>query len=166
MQAQIRPQVPNEEVSMNVLAAIVAGVAGTAVFSAIAAAAPSMGMARMAIWEILGSMFNKEGNKALGWVAHFMMGAIFAIVYAALWSAGLGSASLGSGALFGALHWLAAGLAMGMVPMLHAGVRAGTVQAPGAYMLGSGGALAFMGGLVGHVAYGIIVGVVYGGLAG
>jgi hypothetical protein len=37
-----------------------------------------MGMPKMAIWEMLGSMFDKDGNNTLGWVAHFMMGVIFA----------------------------------------------------------------------------------------
>ena len=50
--------------------------------------------------------------------------------------------------------------------MMHAGMRAGTVQAPGVYMLSGGGLMSFMGGLVGHVVYGIVVALVYGALAG
>lgn len=65
---------------MNIIAALVAGLVGTAVISLIMAVAPRMGMPRMAIWEMLGSMFNPQGNNALGWVAHFMMGVVFAIV--------------------------------------------------------------------------------------
>jgi hypothetical protein len=52
------------------------------------------------------------------------LGTISAIIYAALWSAGIGSANAGSGALFGIVHWLAVGLVMGIVPALHAGMRA------------------------------------------
>ena len=147
---------------MNIVGAIVAGVVGTAVFSMVIAMAPRMGMPRMAIWEMLGSMFDKDGNNALGWAAHFMMGVIFAIIYAALWSAGVGSASVGSGALFGVVHWLAVGLVMGAVPMMHAGIQAGTVKAPGVYMMSNGGMMAFMGGLIGHVVYGVVVALVYG----
>jgi hypothetical protein len=150
---------------MNVLGAIFAGVIGTAVFSMVMWLSPRMGMPRMAIWELLGSMFAKDGNRAFGWIAHFMMGTIFAIIYAALWSAGLGSANAASGALFGIVHWLAVGQAMGMVPMMHAGIRAGTVQAPGVYMVSGGGLMSFMGGLAGHVVYGVVVGLVYGALA-
>ena len=147
---------------MNIVGAIVAGVVGTLVFSMVMAMAPRMGMPKMAIWEMLGSMFDKDGNNALGWIIHFMMGAIFAIIYAALWSAGVGGANVGSGALFGVVHWLAAGLVMGGVPMLHAGIKAGTVQAPGVYMLSNGGMMAFVGGLIGHVIYGVVVALVYG----
>ena len=147
---------------MNIVGAVAAGIAGTAVFSMVAAIAPRMGIPKMAIWEMLGSMFSKDGNNTLGWAAHFMMGVIFAIVYAALWSAGLGSVSVGSGALFGAAHWLIAGLVMGGMPIMHAGIKAGTVQASGAYMLSSGGLMAFVGGLIGHVVYGVVVALVYG----
>lgn len=151
---------------MNVVAAVVAGLIGTTVMSLMMALSPRMGMPKMAIWEMLGSMFNPQGNNALGWVMHYMMGVIFALVYAALWSAGIGAASIGWGALFGVVHWLAAGLMMGGMPMMHAGIRSGAVDAPGVYMLASGGAKAFMGGTVGHVLYGIVVALVYAGLAG
>jgi len=146
---------------MNFVGAIVAGLVGTVAISMVMAMAPRMGMPRMAIWEMLGSMFNKDGNNALGWVAHFMMGTIFAIIYAALWSAGVGSVSAGSGVLFGAAHFLIVGLVMGGMPMLHAGIKAGTVQAPGVYMLNAG-IMGLMGGLIGHVIYGVVVALVYG----
>ena len=112
---------------MNIIGAIVAGVVGTVVISMIMAMAPRMGMPKMAIWEMLGTMFNKDGNNALGWVIHFMMGVIFAIIYAALWAAGIGSATLASGVIFGVVHFLVAGLMMGGMPMMHAGIKAGTV---------------------------------------
>lgn len=147
---------------MNIIGAIVAGLVGTVVMSMVIAMAPSMGMPKMAIWEMLGTMFSKEGNVGLGWAMHFMMGVIFAIIYAALWAAGIGSATWVSGVIFGAVHWLVAGLMMGGVPMMHAGVKAGTVKAPGVYMMSAGGMMAFVGGLIGHVIYGLVVALVYG----
>ena len=60
---------------------------------------------------------------ALGWVIHFMMGIIFAIIYAALWSSGIGSATVISGLIFGIVHWLVVGLMMGGMPMMHAGIK-------------------------------------------
>jgi hypothetical protein len=146
---------------MNIIGAIVAGLAGTVVISMLMAMGPRIGMPKMAIWEMLGTMFSKEGNLALGWIMHFMMGVIFAIIYAALWAAGIGSATLLSGVVFGAVHFLIAGLMMGGMPMLHAGIKAGTVKAPGVLMLNSG-AMGFMGGLVGHAVYGLVVALVYG----
>ena len=130
---------------MNIIGAIVAGLVGTVAMSMVIAMAPTMGMPKMAIWEMLGTMFSKERNVGLGWVMHFMMGVVFAVIYAALWSAGIGSAT-----------WV------GGVPMMHAGVKAGTVKAPGVYMTSAGGMMAFVGGLIGHVIYGLVVALVYG----
>lgn len=146
---------------MNIIGAIVAGLAGTAAISLLMAMGPRMGMPKMAIWEMLGTMFSKEGNVGLGWVMHFMMGAIFAIIYALLWAAGIGSATLVSGVVFGAVHFLIVGLMMGGMPMMHAGIKAGTTQAPGVLMLNSG-LMGFMGGLIGHAVYGLVVALVYG----
>jgi hypothetical protein len=146
---------------MNIIGAVVAGLVGTAAISMLMAMGPRMGMPKMAIWEMLGTMFSKQGNLALGWIVHFMMGVIFAIIYAALWAAGIGSATLVSGVVFGAVHFLIAGLMMGGMPMLHAGIRAGTVQAPGVLMLNSG-IMGLTGGLIGHAVYGLVVALVYG----
>jgi len=146
---------------MNIIGAIVAGLAGTVVISMLMAMAPKMGMPKMAIWEMLGTMFSKQGNPALGWIVHFMMGVIFAIIYAALWAAGIGSATLLSGVVFGVAHFLIAGLMMGGMPIMHAGIKAGTVKAPGVLMLNSG-VMGLMGGLIGHAVYGLVVALVYG----
>ncbi len=146
---------------MNILGAIVAGLVGTVVISMIMMMAPKMGMPKMAIWEMLGSMFSAEGNVGMGWVMHFMAGVVFAIIYAVLWTAGLGSAGVVGGAVFGIAHWLVVGLMMGGMPMMHAGIKAGSVQAPGIYMLNRGGMMSFMGGLMGHVVYGIVVALIY-----
>lgn len=151
---------------MNIIGAIVAGLAGTAVMSMIMAVAPRMGMPKMAIWELMGSMFDPQGNRTLGWVAHLMMGVIFAVLYAGLWSVGVGSPSLAGGALFGLAHWLIVGLMMGGVPLMHAGIGAGRVIAPGFYMVNTGGLLATMGGAVGHIVYGIVVALVYSAAIG
>jgi hypothetical protein len=147
---------------MNVLGAIVAGLVGTIVISMVMAMAPRMGMPKMDMVGTLGSMLSKDGNRTLGWIIHLMMGSIFAIIYAALWSIGIGAVNVVTGALFGIVHWLIAGLVMGGMPMMHAGIKAGTVKAPGVYMLSNGGAMAFMGGLIGHVIYGVVVALVYG----
>jgi len=54
------------------------------------------------------------------------------------------------------------GVMMGAIPMLHAGIKAGSVSTPGVFMLNSGGMMAFMGGLIGHVIFGVVVALVYG----
>lgn len=53
-----------------------------------------------------------------------------------------------------------------MMPVMHAGMRSGEVAAPGFYMLRAGGALSFIGGLMGHVIFGLVVALVYGLLTG
>lgn len=127
---------------MNIIGAIVAGLGGTIIISMVMMMAPKMGMPKMAIWEMLGTMFSPDGNVALGWMMHLMMG----IIYTALWAASLGSVSVVNGLVFGIVHWLAVGLMMGGMPMMHAGIKAGTVSAPGVFMLKNGGMMGFMGG--------------------
>jgi hypothetical protein len=146
---------------MNLIAAIIAGMAGTVVFTVVMLLAPRMGMPDMDIVGMLGTMFNKEGNRTLGWIMHFMMGIIFALIYAALWAAGIGAPTAVWGLIFGAVHWLVSGFMMGVVPMMHAGVKAGTVEAPGFYMWNTGGMMSFMGGLIGHMLFGLTVALVY-----
>lgn len=147
---------------MNIIGAIVAGLVGTIVISMVMMMAPKMGMPKMAIWEMLGAMFSPDGNVALGWAMHLMMGVVFGLVYAVLWTAGIGSVSLVSGLIFGIIHWLVVGLMMGGMPMMHAGIKAGSVSAPGVFMLHNGGMMGFMGGLIGHAIFGVVVALVYG----
>ncbi|HRQ42081.1 MAG TPA: hypothetical protein PLD25_29535 [Chloroflexota bacterium] len=147
---------------MNIFGAIVAGIVGTIIITMVMGIAPKMGMPKMDIVGMLGSMFSPNGNRTVGMVIHLMMGVIFAIIYALLWSIGLGTVGLLWGAIFGALHWLVAGAMMGGMPMMHAGIKAGTVEVPGVSMLHNGGMMAFMGGLMGHIIYGLVVALVYG----
>lgn len=146
---------------MNVFGAVIAGIGGTLLMSVIMAMAPVIGMPKMDIVGLLGTMFNKEGSRPVGWALHLMMGVIFALIYTGLWSSGIGSPDAWSGLAFGAGHWLVAGLMMGGVPMLHNGVRSGNITAPGVYMINSGGAMSFAGGLLGHLIYGLSVAFVY-----
>ena len=146
---------------MNILGAIVAGLAGTAVFSMVMLMAPKMGMPKMDIVGLLGSMLGKE-NRQLGWMMHAMLGVVFGLVYAFLWSKGIGSPTWHGGAIFGAGQWLIVGMIMGaMIPMMHAGIRSGEVKAPGFWMTNNGGMMAFAGGLFGHLVFGAVVALVY-----
>ncbi len=147
---------------MNILGAIIAGIVGTIVMTMVMVMAPKMGMPKMDIVGMLGSMFSAEGNRMMGLAMHVMMGIVFAIIYGVLWNAGIGSVSLLWGLIFGAGHWLISGAMMGGMSMMHAGVKAGTVNAPGVYMTNNGGMMAFMGGLVGHLIFGLVVALVYG----
>lgn len=147
---------------MSVLGAIIAGLVGTVIISMVMNMAPQIGMPKMDIVGMLGSMFSPEGNRTLGWAMHLMMGVMFAIIYALLWNAGLGTVGLLWRALFGAGHWIVAGAMMGGMSMMHAGVKAGAIEAPGVFMVNNGGVMAFMGGLIGHIIFGLVVALVYG----
>jgi hypothetical protein len=147
---------------MNILGAIAAGLVGTIVITMVMAMAPKMGMPKMDMVGMLGSMFSSESNRTLGMAIHLMMGVVFAIVYALLWNLGVGTVGLLWGAIFGAGHWLVAGAMMGGMPMMHAGIKAGAIEAPGIFMLNRGGMMAFMGGLIGHIIFGLVVALVYG----
>ncbi len=148
---------------MNILNAVIAGLVSTVVFTMILIMAPKMGMPKMDIVELLGSMFGKP-NRILGWMMHLMMGIVFALIYAFLWSNGIGAATWTSGLVFGAIHWLVVGVLMAMIPMMHAGIKSGAVKAPGMWMTNNGGVMAFMGGLVGHMIFGVVVALVYAAL--
>lgn len=148
---------------MNILSAVIAGVVASLVFSMILAVAPKMGMPKMDIVSLLGSMFGKP-NQALGWMMHLMMGIVFALIYVFLWSSGIGAATWLFGLIFGAVQWLVVGMIMGMIPMIHVGIKSGAVKAPGMWMTNNGGVMAFMGGLVGHMIFGIVIALVYAAL--
>src|SRR5918995_1354555 len=123
---------------MNILSAVVAGVIATLVFTMILVMAPKMGLPRMDIVSLLGTMFSAKSNLVLGWTMHLMMGVVFALVYAFIWSIGFGAATWGIGLIFGAIHWLIVGIIMGMIPMIHVGIKRGAIQAPGLWMTKNG----------------------------
>jgi len=65
------------------------------------------------------------------------------------------------GLVFGAVHWLIVDVIMAMISMIHVGIESGAVKAPGLRMTNNGGVIAFMGGLVSHIIYGVVVALVY-----
>jgi hypothetical protein len=148
---------------MNILSAAIAGMTASLVFSMILAMAPKMGMPKMDIVSLLGSMFGKP-NQALGWMMHLMMGVAFALIYAFLWSNEIGMATWLGGLVFGAVQWLMVGMVMGVIPMMHVGIKSRAVKAPGLWMTNSGGFTAFMGGLLGHMIFGAVIALVYAAL--
>lgn len=125
--------------------AVAGGIIGTAVMTAVGVwAAPLMGMPPMNPAEMLAGPMG--GSLALGWMAHFALGIILALIYAAVapWLPGPPS-------IRGALYGLAPFLMAQMVVMPMMGMP-----------LFSGSAAMAMGSLVGHLIYGAIVGAVYG----
>ena len=145
---------------MNIIAAIISGLAGTIAMTLLMSMAPMLGMPNMDIVGMLSTMFGKA-NRTPGWAFHLMMGSVFALIYAYLWSLGLGAPTLGSALVFGAVHWLVVGMGMAMMPVMHAGIKNGQMPAPGLWMTKQGGMLSFAGGLAGHLLYAVVVVLVY-----
>lgn len=132
---------------MNIKAdrAILGGIIGTAVMTVVGLwIAPLMGMPPMNPAEMLAGAMG--GNMVLGWIGHFAIGTILALIYAVVapWLPGPPTAR---GALYGIAPFLVAQIMV--MPMMGMPVFSGSV------------AMA-MGSLIGHLIYGGIVGAVYG----
>jgi uncharacterized membrane protein YagU involved in acid resistance len=129
--------------------AVVGGLVGTAVMTGLMLMAPVMGLPPMNIGAMLGSVMG--GSVVLGWMAHFVIGTVLAIVYAALFATRLPGPGFVRGALYGLAPWLVAQLVV--MPMMGAGVFSGSFAAA-------------FGSLMGHFVYGAVVGGIYGTSAG
>ena len=86
--------------------AIIAGSTGRMAMLLLIYAGPLIGLPRIDVVSLLGSLAapNKQDAVTLGGAIHFSMGVLFALLYAALWSVGIGSATWVWGLLFGAIH--------------------------------------------------------------
>jgi uncharacterized membrane protein YagU involved in acid resistance len=130
--------------NINFKRAVLAGLVGTTAMTGLMLAAPMMGMPRMNIGEMLGSMMG--GVTALGWVAHFMIGTTLAIAYAAFFAERLPGPPVVRGMLFGIAPWLLAQVVV--MPMMGTGFFSGSLMAA-------------TGSLMGHLVYGAAVGTIY-----
>ncbi len=137
---------------MNFLAAIIAGLAGTVIMTILMMLAPMMGLPKMDIIGMLGAMFTKSpgSGKIIGLVIHFMMGVIFAVIYAFLWNAGLGSPTWLWGLIFGFVHGIVVIITMPMMLKTH--------PRPPAITPGPG---LMIGQIMGHLVFGLVVALVY-----
>ena len=89
--------------------------------------------------------------EALGWIAHFMIGTVLAVIYALVFAAKLPGSALMRGAIYGLFPWLLSQIMVN--PMMGAGVFASNAPAPMMLVIGS---------FIGHLMYGAVVGAVYG----
>lgn len=138
---------------------IVAGLVGTAVFTMLMYGGPMMGMPRMDIPRLLGSMMLPQGGTALavGMMMHFANGILFTIIYAAIWNAFGNNVTWWSGIIFGAVHSVVAAGGIGAISPMHKEIKAGRLPSPM-----SGGAKGLLGMVMGHVVFGLVVALVYG----
>lgn len=167
--------------SIELVPALVAGLAATLVMSAmmrIVASAGMTGMPPMPL--VMGSMMTGEPRQAvrLGAMMHYLVMGTFAfgLLYAALFTV-FDSSSVLTGGAIGAVHGLVVGaMAMPMMPAMHprmsaspegppADTSTGTVvlSAPG-FFGSNWGSMTPVGFIAGHVVYGLIAALIYGAL--
>jgi hypothetical protein len=155
---------------MDYPAAIGAGVLSGSIMAAILYMGIAMmpSQMKMNLFNLLGTMMFREKVMVYmaGAMIHGVMSVAFAFAHVGIYQAFDIASSLAAwGLLFGFVHFVVSGMALGMVPMMHPGVRSGVVQAPGMFALSYPSATA-MGFLMLHVLFGVLVGVSYDAFGG
>ena len=132
--------------------AIIAGSTGRMAMILLIYIGPFIGLPRIDAVGMLGSLAapNKESAVTLGGAIHFSLGVVFALLYAALWSIGIGSPTWYWGILFGAVHGILVVLlllvTMRLVPQLSQYFNTLAVM---------------IAILLNHIVFGVVVAVVY-----
>ncbi len=153
---------------MSIWAALAGGFIGTLVLTSVLRAACEFGLTRMDLPFLLGTVLTSDRRraKALGYLAHFAFGLLFAIGYYAIFRS-IGRDGFLLGALLGLIHGIFAGTALVnlLLPIIHprmgssftASNSSPLIESPGSLMLNYG-ASTFVVSLAAHVAYGALVG--------
>ena len=96
------------------------------------------GQMKMNLFRLLGTMMLPDGAMAYlaGAMIHAMMSIVFGLIHVAIYAAfDLESNLAAWGLLFGAIHWMVVGMALGMIPPMHLGIKKGIIGAPGMFAL-------------------------------
>ena len=153
---------------MTLWGALVGGVVGTIVLTSGLRVAQELGVTRMDIPLLLGTIFTDRRDRAsvIGYVIHFFNGLLFALAYYGVFRA-VGHAGWLFGAALGIVHAALAGGALltVLLPAVHP--RMGTpwtdaeetplLEAPG-FLLANYGRRTVIWTLFGHIVFGAIVG--------
>lgn len=144
----------------DILLAATAGLLGTTVMTAMMLAGKQVGLPAIDVHGLLGYIRRSDRRTRVGDVMHWLLGAVFAIPYFVVFRLFPYNPLL-LGAAAGIVHWLVVGGMFAFAPRVHAGMQAGTVKEAGAYMTKSLGIMGFIGGMTGHVVFGLVVALVY-----
>jgi uncharacterized membrane protein YagU involved in acid resistance len=139
---------------MNTARAAAAGLIGTGVMTGLLLVEPSVGLPKIAMGQVLSTSLGLASahlatGAALGWVLHFGIGVLLALIYASVFEQRLPGTPLTRGLLYGILVFVAAQLVF--MPLVGGGV----------FSRGDPELLA--GSLLGHLVYGGLTGWIYGG---
>jgi hypothetical protein len=151
-----------------VLSALAGGFIGTLVLTTMVRGASAMGLTRMDLAFMLGTVVtdNRRKARAVGYGFHFIFGLLFALLYGAFFAI-IGQSSWRMGALIGGLQafFISTIVVNEILPVVHP--RMGTfdtaanefalIEPPGFLMINYG-RNTFLVTLAAHVAYGAIVG--------
>jgi hypothetical protein len=153
---------------MSLLGALAGGFVGTVVLTTGLRLAQELGLTRMDIPLLLGTIFSEDRKRAniVGYAFHFVNGLLFSLLYAAVFFA-VDQAGWLFGAALGVVHAAFAGGALVniLLPAVHP--RMGTrwsdakdtpILEPPGFMLRNYGRHSALAAIVAHVAYGAIVG--------
>jgi len=132
--------------------AVISGILATLVMTILTFIAPMMGMPEMNIPKMLSSTMGLP--IIAGWMAHFMIGIILSLLYAAVFYNLLRGINAVKGMVFSLIPWLMAQLVV--IPMMS--LMNGMSFASGIF---SGSFLMAAGSLMGHLVYGLILGALY-----
>lgn len=134
---------------VNLQKAVIAGVAGTLAMTVLMLIGPMMGGPKMDVGSMLGPMNPLMALPYwMGWVMHFVIGIVLVWIYAAFLMSILPSDGWKRGMIFSLIPFLLKEIMVS--PMMGMGLFDG------------GDMMMIMGGLVGHLAYGGVVGFIYG----
>lgn len=132
--------------------AIIAGSTGRMAMLLLIYGGPLIGLPRIDVVSLLGSLAapNKQDAVTLGGAIHFTMGILFAMIYAALWSVGIGSAIWWWGIIFGAIHGILVILLLFVMMRVHPPLSQSLKGLPIMAAI-----------LLNHVVFGVVVALVY-----
>jgi hypothetical protein len=153
---------------MSLVGAVAGGFVGTVVLTTGLRLAQELGLTRMDIPLLLGTIFSQDRSRAnlIGYALHFFNGLIFSLFYAGVFFA-VGRAGWLFGAVLGLVHAAFAGGALVnvLLPALHphmgtpwSDARESPILEPAGFMLRNYGRYTALATTVAHLAYGAIVG--------
>ncbi|SRR6266498_6159177 len=138
--------------NISISKAIFAGISGTIAMTLMMVIAPVMGLPKMDIPMMLAGVM--KTSIGIGWAAHFMIGTILALLYAAVFYNLLPGPGFVRGMIYSLLPWLMAQLLVMPMMMVMQGM-------PFSAGLFSGSFIMALGSLIGHLVYGFVVGIIY-----